>query len=404
MPAARGAPAGDNPALNAWMTCRMSQRWDIFCKVVDNFGDAGVAWRLARQLVREHSRTVRLWIDDVPSLARMVPGLDAARDAQYASGVDVRAWRATPVAAEPADGVVEAFGCGLPDDYLDAMTKQSVAPLWFVLEYLSAEAWIDDAHGLPSPHPRLPLTRTFWFPGFTPKSGGLLRERGLIEARRAFRADARAHAAFWSSIGLPTCAAGEWRVSLFCYPNPALLPLLDAWAGGDVPVTCIVPEGIATSAIDAWTGAPALRASHSCSRGRVTLHAIPFLSQDAYDRLLWACDVNFVRGEDSFVRAQWAARAFAWHIYPQVDDAHRRKLDAFVDRYLSSVDPTAAAAVRRLFRAWNDPQAASDIAEAWRAFVLARPALERHGEEWADGLAALPDLAGGLVKAGSNAV
>ena len=29
----------------------MRVTWDIFCSVVDNFGDIGVTWRLARQLV-----------------------------------------------------------------------------------------------------------------------------------------------------------------------------------------------------------------------------------------------------------------------------------------------------------------------------------------------------------------
>ncbi|HET9045379.1 MAG TPA: elongation factor P maturation arginine rhamnosyltransferase EarP, partial [Casimicrobiaceae bacterium] len=43
-----------------------AQRWDVFCKVVDNFGDAGVCWRLARQLVAEHDLAVTLWIDVLP--------------------------------------------------------------------------------------------------------------------------------------------------------------------------------------------------------------------------------------------------------------------------------------------------------------------------------------------------
>ncbi len=84
---------------------------------------------------------------------------------------------------------IEAFGCGLPDRYVAAMADCARPPVWVVLEYLSAEPWIDASHGLPSPHPRLPLTRWFWFPGFTPGSGGLLREAGLLAARDAFRAD-----------------------------------------------------------------------------------------------------------------------------------------------------------------------------------------------------------------------
>ena len=44
-------------------------RIDLFCRVIDNWGDAGVCWRLARQLVRERGAQVRLWIDQPQVLA-----------------------------------------------------------------------------------------------------------------------------------------------------------------------------------------------------------------------------------------------------------------------------------------------------------------------------------------------
>ena len=150
----------------------MSARWDIFCKVIDNFGDAGVAWRLARQLAHEHSLAVRLWIDDPRSLVRMAPDVDAEPDAQRVAGIDILRWREPFGETTPAEVAVEAFGCGLPDTYVAAMAARAPAPVWFVLEYLSAEPWIDGAHGLPSPHPRFSLTRRFWFPGFTKRAEG----------------------------------------------------------------------------------------------------------------------------------------------------------------------------------------------------------------------------------------
>ncbi len=377
----------------------MSARWDIFCKVIDNFGDAGVAWRLARQLAHEHSLAVRLWIDDPRSLVRMVPDVDAERDAQRVAGIDILRWREPFGETTPAEVAVEAFGCGLPDTYVAAMAARAPAPVWFVLEYLSAEPWIDGAHGLPSPHPRLSLTRRFWFPGFTKTSGGLLREQGLIATRTAFQRDTSARGDFWSSLSVPPPAADERRISLFCYPGPALPALFDAWADGDDVVSCIVPEGVAAGAIDAWTGGNVPHAGHPVSHGRLTLHAIPFQSQENYDHLLWACDVNFVRGEDSFVRAQWAGRPFVWHIYPQVDAAHLRKLDAFVDRYVAALGEPAGDAVRRMFHAWSGPPAGHGIDGPWDAFAAEREPLESHAVGWADELAALPELAAGLVKA-----
>src|SRR4051812_15260369 len=156
------------------MPQQQPRRWDIFGRVVDNFGDAGVGWRLARKLVAEHGLQVTLWQDGLATLARIAPGIDPALDQQSVAGVTVRRWREPFPDVHPAGVVVEAFGCGLPSGYVESMARAAPPPAWFVLEYLSAEPWIGDAHGLPSPHPRLALPRRFWFPGFTAKTGGLL--------------------------------------------------------------------------------------------------------------------------------------------------------------------------------------------------------------------------------------
>ena len=374
-------------------------RWDIFCKVVDNYGDAGVAWRLARELTAEHALDVTLWLDDLSALTRIAHEIDPSRETQTTAGVTIRRWSEPFAAATPADVVVEAFGCRLPDRYVAAMAERTIVPAWFVLEYLSAEAWIDASHGLPSPHPRLPLLRRFWFPGFTPRTGGLLREHDLAVARDAFLRNDAEQEALWSSLSVPPIARDEIRVSLFCYPNPALPALFDAWADGDAPVACLVPVGIAAGALDAWTGGNVPHPGGPHVRGRLSLHAIPFVAQDAYDRLLWLCAVNLVRGEDSFVRAQWAARAFAWQIYPQSEGAHWRKLDAFLDRYIAGLAPDPQAALRRFWRAWNGAPDAEPIGAAWLEFAAARPQIDRHAGTWAAQIATLPELAAGLVKA-----
>jgi uncharacterized repeat protein (TIGR03837 family) len=375
------------------------RRWDIFGKVVDNFGDAGVGWRLARELAAEHGLEVTLWQDDLATLARIAPDLDPMLDLQTAGGVTVRRWREPFPEVEPADVVVEAFGCGLPASYTASMRRAALPPAWFVLEYLSAEPWVGDAHGLASPHPQLGLRRRFWFPGFTAKTGGLIREHGLFAARDAFRRDEAAQRVLWSTIGVPAPSKNEIRVTLFCYPNAVLPALLDAWADGDDTIVCIVPEGVATGALDAWSGGNVPHSGCPLRRGHLSLHSVPFVSQDDYDRLLWASSINFVRGEDSFVRAQWAASPFVWHIYPQAEGAHWPKLDAFIGRYTAGPDPHAAASLRRFWHAWNDADGAVPITVAWQELMAARSAVERHSQAWAARLAALPELGTGLVKA-----
>jgi len=296
--------------------------------------------------------------------------------------------------------VIEAFGCGLPDAYLAGMGERRAQPVWVNLEYLSAEEWIEGCHRLASRQPQLPLTRHFFFPGFTLATGGLLRERNLFAQRDAFRAQPPAQAALWRTLGIEAPAPQALKVSLFCYPHAPIGPLLDAWAGGSDAVSCIVPEGVGVAAIDAWTRAAPTMPGKVLRRGRLTLARVPFMAQDDYDKLLWACDVNFVRGEDSLVRAQWAARPLMWHGYPQADAAHLVKLDAFLGRYTRGLAAATSASYCEFAHAWNAGQGAL----VWKALARCLPALRAHAQGWADELGTQADLASNLVKFASGLV
>lgn len=341
-------------------------RCDIFCAVVDNYGDAAVCWRLACQLAVEHGWRIRLWIDDLTPLRQLAP--------DHAAGpVEVRLWPAPGPDPWPredtAEIVIEAFACEPPLSYVEAMAGHAVPPVWLNLEYLSAEAWVAGSHALPSPHPRLPLVKHFFFPGFDADTGGLLRERDYDIRRKAFD-----ETAFRVRLAVPSRAPGELTVSLFSYPNPALPGLIEAWtawATPEHPLRVLRPGSTeATQTI-----------------GNLNLHSLPFLPQRRYDELLWACDLNFVRGEDSFVRAQWAAMPFVWQIYPQAEGAHLVKLEAFLARH------PAGAALRPFWQAWNG---AGNL--DWPAFAAGLPDLKVPLKQWTTTLAARPDLASKLVQ------
>ncbi|MDE2395711.1 MAG: elongation factor P maturation arginine rhamnosyltransferase EarP [Burkholderiales bacterium] len=285
--------------------------WDLFCRVVDNYGDVGVCWRLARDLAARGER-VRLRIDDASALAWMAPG--------GAPGVEVLAFDDP---APPGNVVVEAFGCDPPAAFVAAMVAMHRAPVWINLEYLSAEAWVERSHGLPSPQPN-GLVKWFFFPGFSESTGGLLREPGLMAERQDFDRTA------WLGAKGIARRPGERLVSLFCYE--ARPQLLQALAGQ--PTLLLLTPGAAQAL--AAAEAPGLRT-----------HSLDWLDQRDYDRLLWSCDVNFVRGEDSLVRAIWAGAPFVWQIYPQHDGVHALKLQALIERMPAL--PRLAA----LWRAWN---------------------------------------------------
>lgn len=354
----------------------MQLHWDIFCRVIDNFGDAGVCWRLARQLVAEHGRRVRLWIDVPAALHALAPGIDPNPPIQHQAGVEVRHWQDDTAFTDCAEVVIEAFACDLPPDYLAKMAAAPRAPCWVNLEYLTAESWALGCHGLASPHPSLPLVKFFYFPGLTAASGGLLRERDLAARQAA-----------WAGAATPETAL---RISLFCYDTAPVSALLDTLSATPTPVHCRVPAGKPLAAVRQVLGGEG-----PWQLGALMVEPIAFLPQTDYDALLHACDLNFVRGEDSLVRAQWAGRPFVWQIYPQADDAHLDKLKAFLDVYLHDAPEAVAHALRRLFMAWN--LGGDDFKAAWSACLAHWPALCTHQRAWSRQLADLPDLASNLV-------
>lgn len=365
------------------------RRWDLFCRVIDNYGDIGTCWRLAQQLATEHGADVRLWVDNLDRFSSLCPSIATAADAQRVGSIEIRRWSADFPIVEVADVVVEAFACDLPASYIAAMTQRDVAPVWINLEYLSAEAWVEDCHLLASPRSNSTLKKYFFFPGFTIRTGGLLRERDCVAARTAF--DAVAALEFWGSMEIPPPTAGETRISLFCYQNTALPELLQCWANGPLRTCVLATPGAATAQVARWSQRE-LAPGASLQRDSLTVHALPFLSQPAFDRLLRACDVNFVRGEDSFVRAQWAQRPFVWQIYPQAEQAHRVKLEAFLARYLAEFEKPAI--VRRCWQAWNG---SGNISAAWQDFAANRQSIERHGKVWVSQLDQTGNLANNLV-------
>lgn len=341
-----------------------AMQWDLFCRVIDNYGDIGVCWRLARDLAARGEQ-VQLWLDDASALGWMAGGPPPG-------GLVVRHWG--DAADEPVVGdvVIESFGCDLPEAFVARMASRQPAPRWINLEYLSAESYVERSHRLHSPQfsgPGAGLSKQFFYPGFTTRTGGLLREPGLAAEQAAFDAPA-----WLAALGIER-RPGERLVSLFAYRlMPELLPLL-----AEQPTLILACPG----AVQSQLAAQALPAD-------VRWQALPFLSQPNFDRLLWACDFNLVRGEDSFVRAQWAGKPFVWQIYPQDDGAQGPKLETFLDLYLAAAPADLAAGTRRLWRAWNG-------LGAWPAALPASNTAAATALQWRQHLARQPDLASQLL-------
>ncbi len=377
------------------MNSSVKTRWDIFCAVVDNFGDIGICWRLSRQLVAEHALQVRLWVDDLASFQRICPAIKPDVAVQWQAGVEICHWQHTTDWQRvcPAKVVIEALACTIPFAYQQQMAQAHDKPLWINLEYLSAETWIDECHGLASPQPQLPLTKYFFFPGFTVQSGGLLCEQGLIEKLTLFQNDSAAQQRFWQGLGIVLPLADYLKVSLFAYSHQHLASLFECWQKQAQPVLCVIPAG--TLAEQAKQLLAGLSEHQPWQGGALTVQLLPFLPQPDYDYLLSACDVNFVRGEDSVIRAQWAAKPFIWQIYRQAEHAHLLKLQAFYGRYTARWDETLAKPLHDFQLAWNTEQ---DLTASWQTLLPKLTEIEQKNLLWRNKLQSLGDLASNLVR------
>ena len=199
-------------------------------------------------------------------------------------------------------------------------------------------------------------TKHFFYPGFNEQTGGLLRESDLLQMQRDFdRTSVRRR---W----LPNDPQGL-LVSLFCYEPAGLPSLLAHWSAHD---QLWVTPGRSRAAWEAALGQ--VRPDQSILK---QFHALPYTDQAGFDHMLWSCDLNLVRGEDSLIRALWAGQALVWQIYPQHDGAHHAKLDAFLDAL------NAPDSLRHWHRRWNGiepgpcPALTPPMVREWQECVVA---------------------------------
>jgi uncharacterized repeat protein (TIGR03837 family) len=390
MTTAVSTPPATDPAAPAW-------RWDIFCRVIDNHGDLGVCWRLSADLGARGHR-VRLWVDEPAALVWMAPDVSP--------GVTVERWREPSAAEFPGDVVVEAFGCDPPAAFVARMAQAPVPPVWINLEYLSAEPYVERSHGLQSPQFRGPgagLSKWFFYPGFTPATGGLLRGADLALPKRR-RTD-----------------TDTLTITLFSYAQAALPSLLQALSAlppdgppGLPRQACLrVTPGWATQEVGRLLdlARTPLPGTH-LTRGTLNLEFVAPVSQPHFDTMLRNADLNLVRGEDSLVRAIWAGRPFLWQVYPQDDGAHAAKLGAFLDTCMADDPPPDArhphdgqadewaderANCLAVWRAWNGLAAPPTTAQ-WHAVLRLLPTTWAHrASRLHETLRAQPDLVSQLI-------
>lgn len=373
----------------------------IFCSVVDNFGDIGICWRLARQLVAEQQCQVQLFVDDLDSFARICPQLDSQQARQHIAGVTVLCWQSavapqsqlSPAELAQTSLCIEALACHIPAEFLNALALANPKALWLNLEYLTAEDWAAGCHGLPSPQQGVKLKKYFFFPGFTADVGGLLREQHVVAQARALQQSTQLQQQAWHRLGLNPPAPGSRVMSLFAYSQAGIAKWLQLLMQDVRPNLLLVAEGALADSLRRQF--PDLATDGKLEQGSLTLQILPFVPQPDYDLLLALCDVNFVRGEDSVIRAHWAGKPFIWQIYRQAEQAHLAKLQAFLQLMLADAPETLAELLNALYLAFEQEQ---NFAALWPEFIRNYDAIQNLTLDWQGKLLAQQDLASNLVR------
>jgi uncharacterized repeat protein (TIGR03837 family) len=326
--------------------------WSIFCRVIDNYGDAGVCIRLAKDLASKGQK-IKLWIDEPKILQWMAPNLDP--------NIEILDWPIAPFAlALEVDVVLEAFGCSVPDfvqeviagsisekpkpsrfghETGDSQINQRIQ--WINLEYLSAQSYASNNHGLHSPvlfGIAQGAVKWFYYPGFERTTGGLILERGMRQRIK-------------SSELTPSPETNSFKVGLFSYPQAPIVELLAELKKQNkqsgTPCSLRVAGGQTQIILKKAFLPFSQNLSATNSEQGLEINYLPYVSQDEFDNFLWSNDINFVRGEDSLVRAIWSAKPWVWQIYPQEDNIHLEKLNALLDLL------DAPAFVKKIHWSWN---------------------------------------------------
>lgn len=348
---------------------------DIFCKIVDNYGDVGVCWRFVRQLANKRGIKTRLFIDQPDMVDILKP---TASDKQ---NIKIIRWDENLTYTYAADLVIEAFACTLPDNIVSVMKGCETHPVWIDLEYLSMEDWVHDFHAIPSKHPATGMIKTVFFPGFTPETGGLLREKDLIDRRNSFQSDKNAQNDWRKAHFMPEIDSNCIDISLFCYKTAPETTLIHELADYSHPVRLFKPtlrENVASETF-----------------GNLTLHHIPFFTQYDYDYFLWTCGLNFVRGEDSCVRAQFAGKPMIWNIYVQDSGVHLIKLKSFLGFYGQHLNESERDLLAECHNLWNEGGRAGS--GYWHKMLDSLPQLTCGAKNWAGFLSGQEDLVSKLL-------
>lgn len=302
----------------------------VLCKVVDNFGDIGVVFRLCRALSElKKNLEIRLVVSNLDSFAKISKGIDSAKTFQEFRGWKVFDWNDNALCKKefsknPPEFILECFQCGRPE-WLEELlfSPQFNLNIQIVnVEYLTAESWADDFHLLKSGTRSAKIKKINFMPGFTKKTGGLILDKNFMCCLSEKKFALNLVKQNLDKKILSEDFSDSFKILIFSYPKN-----FDFLASA-IKEFSFLKKIIVFVA----SGAGADSAKISLKKFKVDFVCLPFIQQEVWDAFLSLMDFSFVRGEDSFSRCCLFGNPFIWNIYPQEEEFHIVKLNAFLQK------------------------------------------------------------------------
>ena len=316
----------------------------VLCKVVDNFGDIGVDWRLAKKLKNINpENTINLICDNLLSFKKICDRVDEKLPFQKLEGINLYDWKAFDFCYGEFSGlknsrlqvILECFQCGRPDwmekILFDDELNHTVQII--MIDYLSAEDYAESFHKLQSLTRRGRVKKINFMPGFTAKTGGLIIDEG------------------WEK--LPERKA-EGNILFFTYARnwqPVVKAIRGAEACSGKKILCAAGAG-QESFVEAWKNYAAAENDFLEER----LIVLPFMNQTDWDDMMKKSSFLFIRGEETLSRACLSGIPFIWHAYPQSDEYQLVKVNALLSRMKPYFNDEEFSELSAAWQAFNSPE------------------------------------------------
>lgn len=301
-------------------------RITILCKVIDNFGDIGVVYRLCRSLTDvDSSLKINLVISELETFKKMA--------GETFKNWNIFDWNdaetCTKYFSENLPTVIlQTFQCGLPD-WLDEIIYrkefEDSGKLCKILniEYLTAEKWADDFHCLKGATRSKNVRKYFFMPGFTKKTGGLILDKNFTSSL----SDSHFRKTIIENLAKTVSfSENEFNILVFSYPKDFTFffeAINDFSNKCSKKIHIFVAQGVGLESFK--------KTENEYKNKNFLVSYLPYLKQEVWDAFLCSMDFLFIRGEDSFARATLSGVPFLWNIYQQDEEFHLVKLKAFLN-------------------------------------------------------------------------